>query len=184
MDDDFAKLPEECISEILSLTSPVDVSAFSIISKRFKSASDSDNAWSKFVPSDIDDIISKSSTPFPLESPPTKKQLFFSLSGFSFVLEEGKKVFYLDKHTGKKCVMISAAELEFSGANVSNQLLTTYDPHARFKEVAKLTLYKGVFDITLKMTSQLLLSKETHYSCYLMYKMEDARSYWDDARFK
>ncbi|CAH9129761.1 unnamed protein product [Cuscuta epithymum] len=130
--DNFAKLPEDCISEILSLTSPVDVSTCSIISKRFKSASDSDIAWNKFVPSDIDDIISKSSTPLPFELPPTKKHQFLSLSGFCFILDEGKKILRLDKQTGKKCVMVAPSELMFNGTNISPHLRRRPEPTARF----------------------------------------------------
>ncbi|CAH9129756.1 unnamed protein product [Cuscuta epithymum] len=178
--DNFSKLPEECISEILSLTSPADVSASSTISKRFKSASDSDIAWNKFVPSDIDDIISKSSTPLPFElPPPSKKHLFLSLSDNPIALDAGKQMFYLDKCSGQKCVMIAPAELAFFGTNVRDEYpISRPDPSARFitcrfKEVAELILNFGVFDICFKMPNQMLLSKETHYSCYLMYKEED-----------
>ncbi|CAH9080214.1 unnamed protein product [Cuscuta europaea] len=139
--DNFSKLPEECISEILSLTSPADVSAFSIISKRFKSASDSDTAWSKFVPSDIDEINSKSSTPLPFQlPPPSKKHLFLSLSDNPIVLDAGKKKFYLDKCSGQKCVMIGPAELSFFGTNVQAEYPKSRpDPNARF--VTKLAIY-------------------------------------------
>ncbi|CAH9080217.1 unnamed protein product [Cuscuta europaea] len=141
--DNFAKLPEECISEILSFTSPADVSTFSIITKRFKSASDSDIAWSKFVPSDIDDIISKSSIPLQFELPPTKKLLFLSLCDNPIVLDAGKKMFYLDKCTGQKCVMIASADLSFFGTNNNVDVRNSRpDPKDRFKEVTQLELYK------------------------------------------
>ncbi|CAH9129759.1 unnamed protein product [Cuscuta epithymum] len=173
--DNFAKLPVDCISEILSLTSPAEVTTFSTISKRFKSASDSDTAWNKFVPSDIDDIISKSSTPPPFQlPPPSKKHLFLSLSDNPIVLDAGKKMFYLDKCSGQKCVMIAPAELAFFGTNNNVHDLTSRpEPKARFKEVAELRVYYGVFDICFKIPNQMLLSKETHYSCYLMYQVID-----------
>ncbi|CAH9080220.1 unnamed protein product [Cuscuta europaea] len=172
--DNFAKLPEECISEILSFTSPADVSAFSIISKRFKSASDSDNAWSKFVPSDIDDIISKSSIPLHFELPPTKKLLFLSLCDNPIVLEAGKKILYLDKFTGKKCVMFAPSEPIFTGPYIFQHKQRRPEREARFKEVVVLEFYQGVFSIHLKMTKKMLLSEETEYCCYLMYTIEDS----------
>nr|GMD74467.1 F-box protein PP2-B10-like [Ipomoea batatas] len=44
------QLPEDCISEIVSFTSPVDAAVFSVISKRFKASSESDVVWIKFLP--------------------------------------------------------------------------------------------------------------------------------------
>nr|GMD75935.1 F-box protein At2g02240-like [Ipomoea batatas] len=37
------QLPDDCISEIVSFTSPVDAAVFSAISKRFKASSESDS---------------------------------------------------------------------------------------------------------------------------------------------
>lgn len=87
--DHFAKLPGDCISEIISFTSPVDASVFSVISKRFKSESESDTVWNKFLPSDIQDVISRSSSPLEF---PTKRDLYLSLSNSRILLDGGKLV--------------------------------------------------------------------------------------------
>lgn len=87
--DPFARLPEECISTILSLTSPMDATRFSIVSHRFKSASDSDNVWERFLPPDYQQIISTSASPV---SYATKKDLYFTLYHSSILLHEGNTV--------------------------------------------------------------------------------------------
>ncbi|CAH9080228.1 unnamed protein product [Cuscuta europaea] len=118
----FAKLPEGCISEIVSFTSPADASALSVISKCFKSATESDTVWKKFLPSDIDEIVSKSPAPFDL--PPTKKELYMFLSHSHILLAGGKLGFSLDKRTGKKCFRVAGSELVFTQRNHSNSMYT------------------------------------------------------------
>ncbi|VVA93931.1 unnamed protein product [Arabis nemorensis] len=48
-------LPQDCIVEILPLTSPCDVCRSSAVSMIFKSAADSDDVWNQFLPSDLPD---------------------------------------------------------------------------------------------------------------------------------
>ncbi|GAA0161210.1 hypothetical protein LIER_17575 [Lithospermum erythrorhizon] len=52
-------LPEDCISEIISWTSPLDAAKLCVTSKAFKAAADSDTVWKTFLPSDYQDIISR-----------------------------------------------------------------------------------------------------------------------------
>ncbi|XP_040957690.1 putative F-box protein PP2-B12 isoform X3 [Gossypium hirsutum] len=75
-------LPEECISYILSLTSPTDVCRSKLVSPVFRSAADSDTIWGKFLPSDCYDIISNASSSSSsklLTSSMSKAQLYFHL---------------------------------------------------------------------------------------------------------
>ncbi|PIA36201.1 hypothetical protein AQUCO_03400248v1 [Aquilegia coerulea] len=53
-------LPDVCISNILSFTSPRDAGAWSLVSSAFKLAADSNFVWEKFLPLDMEDIISRS----------------------------------------------------------------------------------------------------------------------------
>ncbi|KAJ8539719.1 hypothetical protein K7X08_013971 [Anisodus acutangulus] len=72
----FERLPEGCIFEIISLTTPADAVRSAILSRGFKFAAESDEIWGRFLPSDYQEIIDRS------EFPPvciTKKELFFSL---------------------------------------------------------------------------------------------------------
>ncbi|CAH9080223.1 unnamed protein product [Cuscuta europaea] len=187
--DDFTMLPEGCISEIVSFTSPADASALSVISKRFKSATESDTVWKKFLPSDIDEIVSKSSAPFDL--PPTKKELYMFLSHSHIFLDGGKLGLFLDKRTGKKCFRVAASELVFTHRNVTNRMYT--EPEllcSRHSDVAVIKSHDREYDIYGRMSSE-KLSEETRYSSYLVFKLSAPSaehvyitlSFWGVCRF-
>lgn len=81
-------LPEECLSHILSLTSPADIVRSSAVSKLLLSASDSDFAWEKFMPSDTDRFVSQqSSTPFDQQKFASKRYLYFRLCSSPILLD-------------------------------------------------------------------------------------------------
>ncbi|KAL7203663.1 hypothetical protein ACSBR2_016847 [Camellia fascicularis] len=56
-------LLEDCISTILSNTSPLDACRSLSISSSFRSAANSDIVWERLLPSDYEDIVSRSATP-------------------------------------------------------------------------------------------------------------------------
>ncbi|XP_019229352.1 PREDICTED: F-box protein SKIP3-like isoform X2 [Nicotiana attenuata] len=85
--DYFRLLPEGCISEIISFTSPKDAATSSAISRGFKSAAESDVVWGKFLPSDYQHIISRSNS---LLVSPSKKELYFSLCDSPILTDGGK----------------------------------------------------------------------------------------------
>ena len=85
------KLPEECVSTILSYTSPADACRFLLVSSNLRSAADSDIVWQSFLPSNYDDIISRALNPLAFSS---KKDLFFTLCR-SVLIDGGNKVHFL-----------------------------------------------------------------------------------------
>lgn len=87
----FSELPEGCLSEILSLTSPWDACRASSISRGFRTAADSDGIWDRFLPSDYLDIIARSVSPVNYV---TKKQLYFLLCDSPILLDDGNLVIY------------------------------------------------------------------------------------------
>ncbi|KAJ7973590.1 F-box family protein [Quillaja saponaria] len=91
---DFMVLPEGCIANILSFTTPRDACRLSLVSKIFRSAAESDAMWERFLPSDYHSIISRSS-PSLLDSYSSKKDLFFRLCDNPIILDDGKKVGFL-----------------------------------------------------------------------------------------
>lgn len=88
--DHFARLPEGCISEILSFTSAMDAMRSAILSKEFKSAAEGDGLWEKFLPPDYQEIIS-TSVSSPVEYA-TKKDLYFSLCHSPLLINGGNMV--------------------------------------------------------------------------------------------
>lgn len=85
----FQRLPEGCILEILSRTTPVDAVRSCILSRGFKTALESEIIWERFLPSDYQEIIERS------EFPPvctTKKELYFNMCECPILLDGGKLV--------------------------------------------------------------------------------------------
>ncbi|CAH9129754.1 unnamed protein product [Cuscuta epithymum] len=174
--DLFAKLPEGCIAEIVSFTSPADASALSVISKRFKSATESDTVWKKFLPPDIDEIVSKSSIPYYLA--PTKKDLYAFLSHSHILLDGGKLGFFLDKSSGKKCFIVPPSELVFPAKNYSDIPIMVQElKFSRSIDVAVLNSMDGSMFYIFGRISSEKLSEETHYSSYLVCKRSPKHSY-------
>ncbi|KMZ71651.1 F-box protein PP2-B3 [Zostera marina] len=102
-------LPEDCISRILSLTTPQDTCIFATLSSFFRSVAESDQVWQQFLPSNYEDVLSRAEAPIPMHIS-SKKDLFFYLCD-PILINDGKNSIALDKTTGKICYMISAKEL-------------------------------------------------------------------------
>lgn len=81
-------LPEDCVSMILSNTSPLDACISSMVSSTFRSATESDVVWERFLPADFDDLVSRLVTP---PTSTTKKELFLHLCN-PVLIDGGRKV--------------------------------------------------------------------------------------------
>lgn len=84
-------LPDDCISLIISLTSPRDACRMALLSHAFNSIADSNAVWQMFLPLDYIHIISNSSSPPSLLSLP-KKDLYFSLCYHPILTHNGDMV--------------------------------------------------------------------------------------------
>ncbi|KAI3459641.1 hypothetical protein Pfo_016304 [Paulownia fortunei] len=162
--DACARLPEGCISEILSFTSALDASRSSMVSKEFKSAAENDHVWERFLPLDCQEIISTSVSPVKYA---TKKDLYFSLCDSPVLINGGKMSFSIDKRNGNKCFMVGARELLISWKGCWD---FTSNAKSRFSEVAKLRSI-GWIHIQGKIKTQ-MLSKNTTYAAYLVFWLE------------
>ncbi|XP_016552297.2 F-box protein PP2-B10 [Capsicum annuum] len=165
--DYFQLLPEGCVSDILSFTSPKDVAISSATSWGFNSAAESDVIWDKFLPDDYEDVVSRYVSPWIF---PSKKELYFSLCDSPVLMDGGKLSFSLEKKTGKKCFMISARELAISwGVDTPWYWEWISHPDSRFSEVAHL---KAVSWLDIRGTiGTEMLSKRTKYGVYLVFKL-------------
>lgn len=91
MDSLIDYLPEDCLSHVISLTSPRDAYNFSLTAIRFRSVVDSDVMWQAFLPSDFVAILSRAVDPVMFTS---KKDLFFKLSKNHVLIDRGTMVFF------------------------------------------------------------------------------------------
>lgn len=81
-------LPEDCVSAILSFTSPADSFRSSKVSSAFHSAAESNLVWETFLPADYKDVLSRVVTPLTFT---TKKELFLCLCN-PVLIDGGRKV--------------------------------------------------------------------------------------------
>ncbi|KAM0070238.1 putative phloem protein [Helianthus debilis subsp. tardiflorus] len=137
--------------------------------KQFISDSDSDANWEENLPVDYQDIMKRSKNSLQW----TTKEEAYSIirKGFLISDDETKRGiwFSLDKN-GKKCLMLSAAIIWSWQEKV---LL----PESRFGEAIQLLedRYIHIIEIKTKVQSQ-LVSSETTYACYLVYKLPGDQS--------
>lgn len=164
----FSLLPEGCLSEMISRTSVKDACRSSAVSRGFKSASESDAVWERFLPLDYQEIISKSDPPVDFS---TKKELFFRLCDSSILINDAKLSFRLSKTSGKKCFMLPARELSMAWKDTPLHWIFKSSPESRFSEVAEL-LNVCWLEIQGRMETK-FLSPKTTYAAYLVYKVTD-----------
>ncbi|EOY05346.1 F-box family protein [Theobroma cacao] len=166
-------LPEGCIANILSFTSPLDACRSALVSPTFRSAASSDAVWERFLPADYQDIISKSSLKLSSLDSLSKKDLVFHLCHHPVILNNGSLSFTLDKWTGKKCYMLGARELSIIWGDTHTYWRWLSRPESRFSEVAELKVVCWL-DIKGKIDTKTLSTKTT-YAAYLVYKFATFR---------
>ncbi|KAL1173792.1 hypothetical protein V6Z11_A05G436400 [Gossypium hirsutum] len=158
-------LPQDCIATIISFTSPRDACRLSIVSTIFKLAAESDAVWESFLPSQYQALI-PSSLSFS-----SKKELYLSLCENPVLIEGGRKSFWLEKVSGKKCYMLSPKDLYIEWVNTPTYWRWVSTPEARFEEVPEL-LSVCWFEIRGKISIS-RLSPMTLYKAYLVFKVHD-----------
>ncbi|KAH7669777.1 Phloem protein 2-like protein [Dioscorea alata] len=156
---DFSRLPEECILHVLSRTSPEDVCRAAMVCPVFRSAADFDFLWEKFLPSDVDDILSRAVDRIEYSS---KKELYFNLCD-PILIDDGKMSFCLEKSSGRKCYMLSPKLLRLEGF----EWISLRD--SRFANVAELV--DGPWLEIYGTLESKILSRETMYGVHLVFSI-------------
>ncbi|KAM7469912.1 hypothetical protein LguiA_008095 [Lonicera macranthoides] len=160
-------LPEDCVSTILSLTSPLDACRSVLASSSLRFAAESDVVWEKFLPLDYQNILARSVTPLNFSS---KKELFFALC-HPILLDGGNKSFAIEKSRGRISYLFSARELSISQSNEPMHWTWKSTPQSRFSEIAELKTISRL-EIQAKINTQ-ILSPNTKYGAYLIIKISD-----------
>ncbi|CAN6575336.1 unnamed protein product [Malus baccata var. baccata] len=161
---DLQALPEGCIANVVSLTTPPDACRFSAVSRSFMSAAESDAVWDKFVPHDIPSILSH-----PSSSSSSKKELYLTLCENPILLDDGKMLFFLDKWSGKKCYMISARDFMIPWGDSPDKWGWHSVADSRFEEVAE---RRSVWWLEIRGNIETrILSPSTVYQAYLVFKL-------------
>ena len=87
----ISALPEGCIANIVSFTTPKDACRACAVSPIFRAAAESNAVWERFLPSDYQAIIARSSSSDSLNFC-SKKQIYLSLSDNPILIDDNKKV--------------------------------------------------------------------------------------------
>ncbi|KAG6530816.1 F-box protein At2g02240-like isoform X2 [Zingiber officinale] len=161
----FSMLPEECVSYLLSFTSPRDVCRSSLVSKSFLAAAQTDVLWESFLPSDVAEILSRATHPVDYSS---RKELYFCLC-HPLLVDEGRLSFQLERSTGKKTYMLSPETMGITWMDTPQYWRWISLPHSRFSRQAEL-LSVCWLHITGSIDSR-LLSQKTMYTAYMIYKL-------------
>ncbi|KAL6194962.1 hypothetical protein ACLB2K_036037 [Fragaria x ananassa] len=172
----ISMLPVECISHIISLTSPRDACRSSLVSSVFREAADSDFVWKSYLPPDIKQIISKSLLPSPssLNSISMKDLYYYLRIHHQHIVLDGNMSFALEEKSGKKCYMIGARGLSIAGEEDKlGYWQWTTVPASRFCEVAELKNVLGL-DIKARVKTR-MLSPGTTYAAYFVYQLQGFR---------
>ncbi|XP_040994338.1 F-box protein At2g02240-like [Juglans microcarpa x Juglans regia] len=176
--DITSELPDECIANIISKTSPHDACRMSLVSRTFSSAAASNLVWEALLPPDHQQIISESvSSSSSLSTMLSKKDLYFSLCDNPILIGNGNRSFTIHKWSGKKSYMLGARELGVIWGDASQYWKwsslaeSPLLPKSRFSEVAHLVevCWLHVWgNIETK-----ILSPNTRYGAYLIYTIGD-----------
>ncbi|XP_073115545.1 putative F-box protein PP2-B2 isoform X2 [Elaeis guineensis] len=159
------RLPEGCISHVLSFTTPRDLCRSALLSATFRSAASVDALWERFLPSDYQSILSQAVDPVRYSS---KRELYFRLCD-SILIDGGKMSFQLERSTGRKCYMISPRSMRIIWGR-HGQYRRWFSLHeSRFAEVGELVA-NCWFEIGGSIGCQ-LLSPRTTYTAYLVFKL-------------
>ncbi|KAK3415914.1 hypothetical protein EUGRSUZ_H01357 [Eucalyptus grandis] len=167
---ELGDLPPDCIALILSqvLATPVDAGRCATFSVAFRAASDSDAVWRNFLPHDLDLIVSTSSPP-PFGPSTRKKDVFLRLCTDPILIDSDRKSFALEKWSGKKCYMVGARDLSIVWGDIPSSLQWSSFHVSRFPEVAELIIVCWL-EVRANMETR-LLSADTYYSAYLIFKI-------------
>ncbi|CAH8392448.1 unnamed protein product [Eruca vesicaria subsp. sativa] len=161
----FDSLPVDCISSIISFTTPRDACVAASVSKTFESAVKSDSVWEKFLPQEYSNLIP------PSRVFSSKKELYFALCYDPVLIEDGKKSFWLEKASGKRCIMLSPKEVSITWGSSPEYWQWITIPESRFEKIAEL-IDVCWFEIRGGMHTR-CLSPGTRYSVYIVFKTKD-----------
>lgn len=163
------RLPEACVSHVLSFTSPRDSCRATVASRTFRLAADSDTVWSRFLPPSYREILSRTVDSVSFSS---CKELYFKLCD-SVPIDGGTKVFSLEKATGAKCFALGSKELHIQQVDGHLDWRWVSHPTSRFTEVAEVW-YTDSLEVQCYIDCK-ELSPNTTYKSYLVFKTsEDA----------
>ncbi|KAG2332725.1 hypothetical protein Bca52824_003905 [Brassica carinata] len=159
-------LPEACVANIISFTSPADIFSSSTVSFVFRLAGDSDFVWEKFLPSDYKSLISRSTDHH--QSFSSKKEIYRCLC-HSLLIDNARKLFKINKLSGKISYILSARAISIPSSDQASYWSWSKVSDSRFSESAEL-ITTDRLEVSGKIQTG-VLSPNTRYGAYLIIKV-------------
>ncbi|PUZ50110.1 hypothetical protein GQ55_6G033400 [Panicum hallii var. hallii] len=131
-------LPEECLAQVIALTSPRDASRCAAVSPAFRAAADSDDVWRRFLPArlELDHLVLQA--PRRQQAATSRKDAYLGLCDAAGAFAGGGMKVWLEKATGARCYALSARRLSLPWDDGEFSWRWTPHPLSRFPEVAEL----------------------------------------------
>ncbi|XP_071730738.1 F-box protein PP2-A13-like [Rutidosis leptorrhynchoides] len=132
-------LPESVVGSVLLYLNPQDICRLASLNRAFRSASTAEFVWESKLPKNYDLIISRvfDENKNKFSSAIWKKEIYARLSTPS-PIDGGTKRVWLDKGTGKACVLISSNGLAITGIDDRRYWSWIPTEESRFHSVAYL----------------------------------------------
>ncbi|KAL6501648.1 hypothetical protein OROGR_026781 [Orobanche gracilis] len=114
-DPGLGDLPESCLASVLWYLDPMQICQLAMMNRAFRGASTADFLWESKLPLNYEDVIARvfgEKNVFPKVL--CKKDTYARLCRANSFDGSTKKV-WLDKRTGKTCILISSNELAITG---------------------------------------------------------------------
>ncbi|KAK1621173.1 hypothetical protein QYE76_026690 [Lolium multiflorum] len=170
------RLPEDLLEHVIALTSPGDAFRATAVSRAFHAAAESDTVWSRFLPNDLPRFAKNE---IPRRPPSTTKGLFRRLADEPVLLRHKYMRMQLDKATGAKCFTLSSSALQPPAYSTLVPVGSDFDYSKRgkrFLQAIRIPYYLPGPDIRAKVHRN-MLSRNTTYGAYMVFKLLDDRSY-------
>ncbi|KAI7738278.1 hypothetical protein M8C21_024375 [Ambrosia artemisiifolia] len=130
-------LPDSIVASILVHLSPQDICRFASLNRAFRRASSAEFVWESKLPKNYGLVLSRVFGCNELCLNGCKKDIYAKLS-LPNSIDGGKKKVWLDKGTGKACVLISSNGLAITGIDDRRYWSWISTEESRFRSVAYL----------------------------------------------
>ncbi|XP_076919386.1 F-box protein PP2-A13-like [Bidens hawaiensis] len=130
-------LPESVVGSVLVYLNPQEICRLASLNRAFRCASTAEFVWESKLPNNYDLIVSRVFDDKGFCSNVCKKEIYARLSAPN-PIDGGTKKVWLDKVTGKACVLISSSGLAITGIDDRRYWNWISTEESRFRSVAYL----------------------------------------------
>ncbi|PIN11126.1 hypothetical protein CDL12_16264 [Handroanthus impetiginosus] len=106
-------IPESCVACVFLYLTPPEICNLARLNRAFRGAASSDAVWEAKLPSNYHDLLQLLSHPDVYQN--LSKKDIFALLARPLPFEDGNKLVWVDRYTGRVCMSISAKAMAITG---------------------------------------------------------------------